>query len=71
MILTSTCTPSTAFLLAGWLDTVGRLGRPVARTSPPGRQLQARAPVLARPPSLGVNVKVILTPPCIFCMENH
>jgi hypothetical protein len=24
-----------------------------------------------RPRHLGVDVKVILTPPCIFCMENH
>jgi hypothetical protein len=26
---------------------------------------------VARDPDLGVDVKVILTPPCIFCMENH
>ena len=33
-----------------------------------GVQLQARP---AAPPRLGVDVKVILTPRCIFCMENH
>ena len=28
--------------------------------------------VVARVPDhLGTDVKVILTPPCIFCMENH
>jgi hypothetical protein len=27
--------------------------------------------VLRQPLHLGVDVKVIITPPCVFCMENR
>jgi hypothetical protein len=62
-------------LLERWLNDVWTLfesSSPCSTTRPPNRRRPGiRDPEHGLGRGLGVDVKIILTPPCILCMENH
>jgi hypothetical protein len=63
--------------LAGVLGVAGGglhlvAGRPARGSEAPAcRAGSGRGPSRGAGPRLGVDVEVIITPPCIYCIDNH